>query len=67
MIPNQTKLVSNALEVAMKDLINRTTLFAGKIDRRTIQLILIILSLSLLVIGAGAPGGGGLGNPGNGG
>lgn len=51
----------------MNNLFNRTTIFAAKIDRRHIQLILLILSLSLLVIGAGAPGGGGLGNPGNGG
>lgn len=51
----------------MKNLLDRTMLLAGKIDKRHIQLVLLILSLSLLVIGAGAPGGGGLGNPGNGG
>jgi len=51
----------------MNGLINRTTLLAGKIDRRHIQLILLILSLPLLVIGAGAPGDGGLGGPGYGG
>ena len=50
----------------MKDIILRTSVLAGKIDRRHIQLILLILSLTLLAIGAGAPGGGGLGNPGNG-
>jgi hypothetical protein len=50
----------------MTNLINRTVLLLGKIDRRHIQLILLILSLILLVIGAGAPAGGGLGNPGNG-
>ncbi|MFZ2098293.1 MAG: hypothetical protein WAV05_16810 [Anaerolineales bacterium] len=51
----------------MKNLIHRTTISIGSIDRRYIQLVLLILSLSLLVIGAGAPGGGGLGVPGNGG
>jgi hypothetical protein len=51
----------------MKGLIYRTTMLTGKIDRRHIQLILLIITLSLLVIGAGAPAGGGLGGPGCGG
>jgi hypothetical protein len=50
----------------MKDLIVRACVLAGKVDRRHIQLILLILSLTLLAIGAAAPVGGGLGNPGNG-
>jgi hypothetical protein len=48
----------------MKGLIYRSTLFAGKIDRRHIQQMLTIMSL-FVVIGASAPGGG-LENPGNG-
>jgi hypothetical protein len=38
------------------------SLFASKIDRRTVQLILLLVSLTLFVIGAGAPmGEGGMG------
>jgi hypothetical protein len=51
----------------MNNIIERITISIGRIDRRYIQLVLLILSLALLVIGAGAPGGGGLGVPGNGG
>jgi Trk-type K+ transport system membrane component len=31
------------------------TIFASKIDRRTIQFILILVSLGLFILGAGAP------------
>jgi hypothetical protein len=49
----------------MKHTFNNLVWYAGRIDRRHIQLFLLILSLSLLVIGAGAPGG--PGDPGGGG
>ena len=54
-------------EWLMKHVIRNLTLFAGKIDRQHVQLILLLISLSLLVIGAGAPGGGGSGNGASGG
>ena len=48
----------------MKSKIQNLSLLAGKVDRRHVQLVLLILGLSLLVIGAGAPAGGGSGIPG---
>jgi hypothetical protein len=56
-----------AKENIMTNLKNTLILSAGRIDRRAVQLFLLILSLSLLVIGAGAPSGGGDGVPGGGG
>jgi hypothetical protein len=64
--PNQSGL-SYPKKVTKKGLIYCKTSLAGKLDRRHIQIILLILSLTHLVIGAGAAGGGGLGGPGNGG
>lgn len=46
----------------MSKLTRDVSLFASKIDRRTVQLILLLVSLTLFVIGAGAPmGEGGMG------
>ena len=44
------------LEENMKNIIQKLTLSAGKIDRRHLQILLALVTLSLLVIGAGAPG-----------
>ncbi len=49
----------------MKHLVRDISFGLSKIDRRYIQLILVILSTILFVIGAGAPEGGGTG-PGQG-
>jgi len=46
----------------MKNIIQKLSLSAGKIDRRHLQLLMALAILSLLVLGAGAPamtGGGG--------
>jgi len=51
----------------MKRSISEIILIVGKIDRRHVQLALLILSLCLLVIGTGAPGGAGGGDGGSGG
>ncbi len=40
----------------MKHIMQVTKMSLGQIDRRYIQLALLILSLSLFVLGAGAPG-----------
>ena len=40
----------------MKSLIQKFSLSAGKINRRHIQIFLVLLTLSMLVLGAGAPG-----------
>ncbi len=40
----------------MKSLIEKFSLSAGKINRRHIQIFLVLLTLSMLVLGAGAPG-----------
>lgn len=46
----------------MSKLTRDASLLASKIDRRTVQLILLLISLTLFVIGAGAPmGEGGMG------
>ena len=39
----------------MKSIIQRLIVSGGKIERRHIQLLVILVTLSLLVIGAGAP------------
>lgn len=39
----------------MKGLIQDMKLFSAKIDRRHVQLVLLLLTLSLFVLGAGAP------------
>jgi len=48
----------------MKRIINSVTLFAGNVDRRYIQLALVILAISLFALGAGAPTDGGGSIPG---
>ena len=40
----------------MKSLIQKYSLSAGKVNRRHIQIFLVLLTLSMLVLGAGAPG-----------
>ena len=40
----------------MKSFIEKFSLSAGKINRRHIQIFLVLLTLSMLVLGAGAPG-----------
>lgn len=39
----------------MKSFIQKFSLSAGKINRRHIQIFLVLLTLSMLVLGAGAP------------
>jgi len=39
----------------MKSLIQKFSLSTGKINRRHIQVFLVLLTLSMLVLGAGAP------------
>ncbi len=48
----------------MKNITNHLALFAGKINRQHIQLVLAILALAMLILGAGAPldGGGNTGH-----
>ncbi len=48
----------------MKNTFNHLALFAGKINRQNIQLVLAILALAMLILGAGAPfdSGGGTGH-----
>ena len=43
----------------MKHIIQVTKMSLGQLDRRYIQLALLVLALSLFVLGAGAPGAGG--------
>ncbi len=43
----------------MKHIIHNLTISASKLDRRHLQLLLLVLTLSLFVLGAGAPGAGG--------
>ncbi len=46
----------------MKHTIRDLTLALGRLDRRHMQLVLMVLALVLFVLGAGAPeGGGGIG------
>jgi hypothetical protein len=46
----------------MKNFTNQMTLSMSKVNRQTVQLILLIVSIGLFVIGAGAPcGNGGIG------
>jgi len=40
----------------MKNLIQKLSLSAGKIDKRHVQILMALVVLSLLVLGAGAPG-----------
>jgi hypothetical protein len=40
----------------MKNLLQKFTLSAGKIEKRHIQVLMALVVLSLLVLGAGAPG-----------
>jgi hypothetical protein len=40
----------------MNSYMNKMTSMLNKVDRRNVQLALIILALSLFVLGAGAPG-----------
>ena len=40
----------------MKNLLQKLTLSAGKIEKRHIQVLMALVVLSLLVLGAGAPG-----------
>ncbi len=40
----------------MKSLIQKFSMSAGKINRRHLQIFLVLLTLSMLVLGAGAPG-----------
>ncbi len=40
----------------MNTLIQKFSLAAGKVNRRHIQIFLVLLTLSMLVLGAGAPG-----------
>jgi hypothetical protein len=39
----------------MKNIIQKLSLSAIKIDRRHVQIFLVLVTLSLLVLGAGAP------------
>jgi len=43
----------------MKNLVQKLSLSAGKIDKRHVQILMALVVLSLLVLGAGAPGMGG--------
>jgi hypothetical protein len=43
------------LEASMKHLSNEITLRISKLDRNSVQLILLLVTLGMLVIGAGAP------------
>jgi hypothetical protein len=46
----------------MKNLTNKMTVSMSKVDRQTVQIVLLIVSISLFLIGAGAPmGNGGIG------
>lgn len=47
----------------MKHNLNSLYLFATRMDRQHIQLLLLVISLVFLVIGSGAPVGGGDGHP----
>lgn len=40
----------------MKNLRNKLALFSGRLNRKHLQLILVIIYLVLFVLGAGAPG-----------
>ena len=40
----------------MKNIIQKISLSASKIDRRHLQIFIALLVLSMLVLGAGAPG-----------
>ena len=40
----------------MKNLVQKLSLSAGKIDKRHVQILMALVVLSLLVLGAGAPG-----------
>jgi multisubunit Na+/H+ antiporter MnhB subunit len=51
----------------MKHITNHLVLFAGRIDRRHIQLAMLVFSLCLLFVGVNTPIGGGEGGPGAGG
>jgi len=42
---------------------NQIALFASKINRQHIQVILALAALAMLVLGVGAPTGGGTGGP----
>ena len=48
----------------MKHIIYSIALLSGKIDRRHVQLALVILTISLFALGAGAPTDGGGSIPG---
>jgi|SaaInl7_200m_RNA_FD_contig_71_898163_length_1321_multi_5_in_0_out_0_4 hypothetical protein len=51
-----TNLQYQAKGKIMKNLFNNITVKTGKLDRRHIQLLLVLLSLVLFALGAGAPG-----------
>ncbi len=40
----------------MKKLMNKLFPYAGKINQRHIQILLVLVTLTMLVLGAGAPG-----------
>ncbi len=40
----------------MKNIIQKLFLSAGKIEKRHIQVLMVLIVLSMLVLGAGAPG-----------
>ncbi len=40
----------------MKRIYRETSLLVGKLNRRHVQLFLLVLTLSLFILGAGAPG-----------
>ena len=40
----------------MKKILSNISLFTAKVDRRQVQMVLILVTLALLVLGAGAPG-----------
>lgn len=47
--------LTSQMEEKMKKIIQNLYQSAGKIDRRHLQIMLVLVTLSLLVLGAGAP------------
>jgi hypothetical protein len=52
---NASYPISYLVEEKMNKFIQKLSLSISKIDRRHIQLLIVLVTLSLLVLGAGAP------------